>query len=230
MERICKYLYYLFLTGLMFGILYLTIVLYIAPRQDAQNRGFIPCTKQLVIELSACERGQIKCPLRHLWSDMRCNVGVIYAGINGWISGKQSTPWANYLFVPEVAFADGETIAADTLAGEMNDINEQHEFIARKHRELEAAKQRSLNPKADILLSDPEYILPNTDALPHLPSDIAGAQDEVGNIDSEADVDLSAIKPDGADNISAPVKTDIRQHLHKVTNQHLQKGKDDNEK
>ena len=185
MEKIFKYLYYCCLAALIFGVLYLSTVMYLSPRQDMRDRGFIPCTKQLVFGLSGCQSGKIGCPLKLLWQDMKCNIKVVGVGFKNWATGKQSTPWANYLFEPELYVEDEENPYVGDIKQDMSDLSEQHDFILKKHQELEAAKQRQLDLDTDILIANPEIELPAKFKKSAVEDKI---DEQAGDISDEADI------------------------------------------
>lgn len=186
MEKIFKYLYYSCLAMLISGVLYLSAVMYLSPRQDIRDRGFIPCTKQLIFELSDCQRGKLGCPLKLLWQDMKCNIKVVGSGFKNWATGKQPTPWANYLFEPELYVEDEENPYIGDMKLDMSDLNKQHDFILKKHQELEAAKQRYMDLDTDILLTNPETDMPSDILSKPAPVEI---KEESGDIAAEADID-----------------------------------------
>ncbi len=72
-----------------------------APHQDEQKRGFVPCTEKMAEELHNCN-GRKMCVLERIVDNTFCNIGVIGEGIKLWATGKQSAPWSNYLFVPDI--------------------------------------------------------------------------------------------------------------------------------
>lgn len=83
------------------------VLVLLSPRQDAQKRGFIPCTHELANRLLNCESDKkISCLfgaiLRNTWCDMK----VIGQGVANWFDGKQKTPWSNYIFIPEAELSD----------------------------------------------------------------------------------------------------------------------------
>ena len=83
------------------------VLVLLSPRQDAQKRGFIPCTHELADRLLNCESDKkISCLfgaiLRNTWCDMK----VIGQGVANWFDGKQKTPWSNYIFIPEAELSD----------------------------------------------------------------------------------------------------------------------------
>ena len=184
MAKFFHLLYYYLLALVVLFMLYMTTMLALAPKIDEQKRGFIPCTEQLVLSVSACNRGEMMCPLKHLWQDMKCNTSVILEGFGAWVRGKQNSPWANYLFKPEISVLDGEGYDGDIVA-DMADLEAQSQFINRKKQELDEAKNRSLNLREDVLMSAPESVHPNDvkEDVEYAPED---EQTEQGDITDEA--------------------------------------------
>lgn len=178
MERFFKLLYYYLLGLFMAFVVYLCIMLFISPRQDKLQRGFIPCTARLVEQFSLCEQGQIGCVASALWQDTKCNAAVILEGLGAWVRGQQPTPWANYLYEP-VAYNTDENTSGWDLSTE----EQQHEFTRQKIAELEAAKKRDLKLAPEVLMSAPENTLPNDVKEAELPTLSEDA--EVQNIDDE---------------------------------------------
>lgn len=84
------------LVGLYFVVFLLVVF---APKQDANQRGFVKCSVQLAENLQNCQAAKwcmCKEVLRNGW----CNVEIVAEGLSLWIKGRQSTPWANYFFQP----------------------------------------------------------------------------------------------------------------------------------
>lgn len=88
----------------IFAVFYLTVFLLVlfAPREDNLNRGFIPCTQQLAQGIFACEKSKIWCMSKAIVKNTWCDVSVVLDGFGAWVRGNQATPWANYLFEPEL--------------------------------------------------------------------------------------------------------------------------------
>ncbi|MBR1600959.1 MAG: hypothetical protein IJ677_05205 [Alphaproteobacteria bacterium] len=165
MEKFFKLLYYYCLGGFVISVVYLTIMLFISPRQDALKRGFIPCTEKLVMDISYCQRGEISCPLRYLWQDMKCNAKVVLSGFGAWVKGEQKTPWANYLFSPVAqAEIDEEMPYKGSVLKDMDELNKMHNFFKEKQAELEAAKNRKLELDENVIIYNPEIEIPANDA------------------------------------------------------------------
>ncbi len=90
-------------TVLFFGVM--ALVFY-SPRQDALKRGFIPCTQQLVKEVFACSEHKHWCMSKAIVKNTGCDFKVVFSGVKAWAEGKQSAPWSNYLFEPELPKTD----------------------------------------------------------------------------------------------------------------------------
>jgi hypothetical protein len=85
-------------------LVYATVIILIAlaPRQDRQERGFIPCTKQMMTRLLACEKNRSLCMSKVIVQNHLCDWGVVAKGLTRWIQGEQARPWSNYLFEPDL--------------------------------------------------------------------------------------------------------------------------------
>lgn len=219
MDKVFQYLYYTFLTLFTLFVIYLTTVLYLAPRNDKLERGFIPCTKELVFALSGCESGHLKCPLKLLWQDMKCNIGVITTGAKSWLKGKQPTPWANYLFEPQLLTEEEISQYPDDATLDMQDLEQQHLFIEQKNQEFEAAKKRLLNIDEDVILSDPENMPEENPQIRQKPAADSAAP---GDIADESSIDFVPENTEENVNATAPNEEDI---LHKIKKQTAEKLK-----
>lgn len=195
MERFFKILYYYCLGMLVFFVAYLSVALAISPKNDAQKRGFIPCTQDLVLEVSLCERGKITCPLGALWSDTKCNIHVVFDGLGAWIKARQPTPWANYLFEPLIEEQlDQEDPYQGNVADEMKSLEEQRQFIEMRQKELNEAKNREMNLDENVLISEPNAEPSLGDKIAALQKEVdeeAGKSAEHNDINDEADIDFA---------------------------------------
>ena len=86
----------------------LTLIVAFSPREDTQNRGFIPCTKELADNVMECQ-GQIWCTTKAIMKNSLCDAKVILRGIKLWITKKQASPWSNYYFTPNLQETDDNT-------------------------------------------------------------------------------------------------------------------------
>ncbi len=222
MDKIFQYLYYTVLIALLGFVVYLTTVLYLSPQRDVQERGFIPCTKELVYELSGCERGGLGCAGKHLWRDMKCNIGVIYTGAKQWLKGEQTTPWANYLFEPTLLLPDEEIQYTGNAVDDIADTEEQNRLIRQKLQELEAAKHRQLNIDDDVILSDPEIEAPKVKTKPQ--ADESNMAAPAGDIADESAIDIEPAATSSEGNNAAPQEKNVLKEIKDKTDDKLQKG------
>lgn len=97
-----RYWFVVFIT--IFVLLYLVVFLLVlaSPRQDDLNRGFIPCTQKMAQEILINEEKSSLKLAKIIIANTYCDTKVVFSGLTDWIKGKQKTPWANYLFEPQV--------------------------------------------------------------------------------------------------------------------------------
>lgn len=87
---------------LLIGFMFFLLVI-LSPRYDYQKRGFIPCTEAMAENIMACPKeSKFTCGIKHILENTICDAKVIGKGFSLWMDGKQSTPWANYIFTPEI--------------------------------------------------------------------------------------------------------------------------------
>ena len=226
MEKGLKIVFWTMFGLLFFFFFYLTIVMYLSPRQDARERGFIPCTKRLVTALQDCPAGKLGCPFKLLIKDMACNIGVVGTGAANWAKGKQPTPWANYLFEPE-PYADDDAAASDAefkqkMKQSMEDLEQQSRFIEKKLRELEEAKHRQLN----ILPSELQQNPAQKPIMEEVAETVTEAEADLteDDISAESDIRLEKTTSEGKDVEIPHNEVDILKKIHEITNEKLQKG------
>lgn len=107
MRKLLAFLKYYWFGLLMSFILLMGFMLFllilVSPKHDMQKRGFIPCTETLVQNLQTCPKdNKYSCGIKHVLANSWCNIKVIGKGWQYWWQGKQTTPWANYIFEPEI--------------------------------------------------------------------------------------------------------------------------------
>lgn len=91
------------LTGFMIFVFFvLFILVLLSPRQDVQKRGFIPCTEAMAENILECEGNRFICLFSGVIGNSWCDMKVVGRGFKDWIKGKQSMPWSNYIFIPEL--------------------------------------------------------------------------------------------------------------------------------
>ncbi len=76
-------------------------VVFFAPHQDAQNRGFVACTQQMIQDFEACQNSKIACPIKNILKNNVCDFKVITKGFFLFFAGKQARPWSNYYFIQQ---------------------------------------------------------------------------------------------------------------------------------
>ena len=226
MEKFFKLLYYYCLVFFVAFITYMTIVMYISPRQDAEKRGFIPCTEELVQNLTGCETGKLGCAFGFLWNDMKCNVSVVLNGLGAWTKGQQPTPWANYLFKP-VTEAEQEGIYFGSADG--NALTE--DFLELKKQELEEAKQRNVELDETVLRDYPEIKDRQAPENIDLPDDVevTGYSADIGD---EVLIDSLSASAAMTDTVSeqSQMANDTLENIKNDTDEKIKEEKDENEK
>ncbi len=221
MERFFKLLYYYCLGLLVFVTVYMVAMLAAAPKNDALNRGFIPCTRDFVTKVSDCGRGELSCMAAGIWQDTKCNLYVIFDGAGAWLRGKQPTPWANYLFEPKSeAEIDTENQYIGVISQDVGVLEAQRQFMENRQKELEEAKHRSLNLDKNVLPAD--------DAEPNGKYDTKeeaepAQPDENSDIDEEAFLEDFEPEAENAQKAETPVsenektKALLKQNAQKST-------------
>lgn len=117
----------------IFGLLFVLILA--APKQDAQNRGFVACSQQLLQRLGQCDH-RLWCSSKAVAANSRCDIAVIWHGICSWIDGKQPYPWSNYLYEPELSgWVDEE--ARQEYLKQYPDTKQEMEKLHQLRKELE---------------------------------------------------------------------------------------------
>ncbi|MDY6365023.1 MAG: hypothetical protein SPL73_09085 [Cyanobacteriota bacterium] len=166
----------------MVYIIYFAIVLVLSPKNDLKNRGFIACTKSLVINLGECESGQTGCVLSSFYDDTKCNSKVIFNGFMNWLKGNQSAPWSNYIFEPELQ-EKSENPYIGNIKEDMQQIELDRKFMKEKENELEIIKNKKLKAQENVIIYDPEVEEESVYNLEIKPEN---------NIDFESDIDDEA--------------------------------------
>lgn len=152
MEKFFKWLYYYCLALFTAFVVYMCLVLIFSPRTDALKRGFIPCTENLVMQLSECKRGSIGCTLRNLWQDTKCNVYVVLDGFGAWVKNKQKTPWENYLFEPVAFSASDEDLAQySDFEKHTKELQQQYYKLEKDLQLEEKNTEKALNLDSNLL-------------------------------------------------------------------------------
>lgn len=136
-KKIREYWFGILLLGMVIVSLVFAMVVAVAPHNDLKMRGFSLCTFQMAQNLSE------DTAKRDVWGILStiakanfCYAGVISEGVELWFSGKQNTPWANYLFEPltfEVTPEEREPYSLDLIkANRFKDDNELFNIMTTK--------------------------------------------------------------------------------------------------
>ena len=153
MGFIKKYWFALIVLFLMFWMGTVMVLIVLSPKQDAQKRGFIVCTEQMIENLQACERG-IFCSSRVVIENNWCVFKVINKGMIDWIQGRQERPWSNYIFEPDltgIGYVDEE--ARQEYLKEHPDVVEEMEKLHRLRKDLEN-EEKKLSADKNLSFAD----------------------------------------------------------------------------
>lgn len=72
-----------------------------APHDDAEMRGFTPCTNKLVYELATADERSFSFVFSAVSGSYICYAEVMINGWRLWRAGEQSRPWSNYFFATD---------------------------------------------------------------------------------------------------------------------------------
>ncbi|MDD4555703.1 MAG: hypothetical protein PHE89_00025 [Alphaproteobacteria bacterium] len=123
----------------LFFILIFVLVL-ISPQRDAQSRGFTACTDGFVEQAGACGNGY-GCLIGSVIGHGTCTVKVVCFGVKNWLSGKQETPWANYLFNPQYLENEELDENLQDFYNENPNLTEQMNVFRKNSKELESDEE-----------------------------------------------------------------------------------------
>ncbi len=135
---------------IIFCFLVMFVLVLLSPRLDAKKRGFIPCTEAMAETMLGCpDDGRYSCMFKAILGNSWCDMKVIGSGLKKWAVGKQSYPWSNYIFVPELPQDEDfdEQARAEYLKNN-SDITQEMQNLKILHEELENEQQNiGLNPE-----------------------------------------------------------------------------------
>ncbi len=128
--------------GIFAGILILSgfalfLIVLFSPRQDNQNRGFIPCTEEMAVKLLDCDK-KIGCSLKTILNNSLCDAKVIGQGFSLWLKGEQNTPWANYFFEPDLDNSSELPQEVEEFYKENPNLHQDMLRLQKMHEELQA--------------------------------------------------------------------------------------------
>lgn len=156
MQKILNFVHRWWFAGLItliisFGVVFSLLIL-VSPRQDNQNRGFIPCTQEMARGMMSCPSdGKMVCFAGYVLKNVWCDVRVIGRGIKLWVKGEQPAPWSNYIFTPDLRPLDDEGNPVDDeelqefyrqnpdMRGDMQKLMEMHNKL---NEELDNDKEK----------------------------------------------------------------------------------------
>lgn len=97
-----KHYWFGILTSLiLFAGFFFFLLVLVSPRQDAQKRGFIPCTEAMAQGMLSCPvQNKYSCMFGYILKNSWCDIKVIGRGMKLWVAGEQKAPWSNYIFTP----------------------------------------------------------------------------------------------------------------------------------
>ena len=123
----------------LLGLLYLMFFTLIAfsPRQDKLERGFIPCTKAMMTQMLDCPKNKAVCFSKAILKSTVCDAGIIAEGFENWLNREQPTPWANYLFEPELDEPAERHPELDEFYEQNKNIHEDMQRLEKARLELE---------------------------------------------------------------------------------------------
>lgn len=132
-EKIKEYWFGMLL--FVFSAMFLVFVAIVAaaPHDDLKMRGFTPCTYQMAYDVNLYStQSDISGVLGAIAKSYVCYAAVMGKGVKLWLSGNQSTPWANYFFKADtfkIPDELSEPFSEDLLqANRLDDADEQDIF------------------------------------------------------------------------------------------------------
>lgn len=110
----------------VFGLCLLFVAVVVAaPHDDIKMRGFAPCTGEMVSKLqTASFKRDVWGVFSAVGKSYLCYGRVMANGWRQWTAGKQTSPWANYLFEAEnfeIPAKESEPLSADLLKANLFD-------------------------------------------------------------------------------------------------------------
>lgn len=131
---------------IVFGMGFMLLIA-LSPREDAQKRGFIPCTEQLADSVTDCHGG-LACTTKAVLLNSVCDAKVIGRGFKLWWQNQQPRPWSNYLFKPEISHHDSVLYEnSELFYQEYPDHLRDFEKVKQEHRKLEESNHYDPNQK-----------------------------------------------------------------------------------
>ena len=136
MKKWVKDYWFIFVCGLFVLVFFLfSVVVALAPHVDMKQRGFTPCTYQMLNDFNKEEKLSFTQTVSVINKGYICYAGVVWQGMKMFFKGEQKTPWTNYLFEPELESipfaAEGEPYPEDLIKANMLDESMQNTDLLR---------------------------------------------------------------------------------------------------
>ncbi len=141
-----RFWFELILAFVVLVFLVFAAVIIAAPHNDAKMRGFTPCTYEMAFRISSGDmndshltmgqnRPKVTEVLSMITTGYLCYLKVFRDGFKQYLKNQQPTPWANYLFTPEVFDEDNtevEPFSEDLLKANVLDDDEAENMLENK--------------------------------------------------------------------------------------------------
>ena len=134
----------------VFAFVLVFVLVMISPRQDLQKRGFIPCTEIMAGELLACEDNKAYCMVKAILKNSWCDTKVILSGVKLWSRGEQKTPWANYIFTPDLEEEEETDEGLEEFYEQTPDVEASMNNLKKLNQELENQVQNNQKEQKEI--------------------------------------------------------------------------------
>jgi len=139
----------------------------VSPHNDPQKRGFTPCSDKIMNSISACS-GKYLCSFKAVIDGNICYAGVVNKGLFNFMTARQPTPWANYLFavekkIEDTLFYPNDDELEDLLQEEPDllELNQKDSSVLNSLPQ-DNAQESNLLPNGEDL---PELALPSLDEI-----------------------------------------------------------------
>lgn len=147
MKKWFKNYWFIFICCLFVGVFFLfSVVVALAPHIDMKQRGFTPCTYQMANDFNQPEKLSFWQIVSVINKGYVCYAGVVWQGMKMFFNGEQKTPWANYLFEPELETIpfemDGEPYPKDLIGANMLDESMENTDLLRDDIEENKDEQK----------------------------------------------------------------------------------------
>lgn len=134
-----KHYWFGILTSLiLFAGFFFFLLVLVSPRQDAEKRGFIPCTEAMAQGMRSCPaEGKYSCMFGYILKNSWCDIKVIGEGFKLWVKGAQRAPWSNYIFTPVVNEENPDDEVLQEFREENPHLGLELEYMKKLNQQLE---------------------------------------------------------------------------------------------